>query len=231
MDKRILSVLQKTPLFHDIEENDVENLLSCIGARSEKVKKNTYILLAGEEIESLGVVLSGSVEVSREDAAGRRVILAVFGAGNLFAESLVCARVEKSPVSVRAAADCEILMLKFLKVMGGCANACTFHRLLIRNMLEITARKNLLLNRKIEYLMMKGMREKLTSYLLEQAAKDKKAQFVIPLNRSELSEFLNVDRSALSRELGRMREEGLIDFYKDEFTIHDFAKLSSYLPQ
>lgn len=231
MNKLDFAVLQKTPLFYGIDEIELEGLLHCLGASTQTVKKNAYILLAGDKIESLGVVLSGMVEVSREDAAGRRVILGVFGAGSLFAESLVCAQVEKSPVSVRAATECEVLLLKFLKVMGGCANACTFHRLLIKNMLEIIARKNLLLNRKIEYLMMRGMREKLASYLLEQVAKDKKPQFSIAMNRSELSEFLNVDRSALSRELGRMREEGLIDFYKDEFTIFDFEKLAAFLPQ
>lgn len=232
MEAKHLAVLQSCPLFASISAREMIEMLSCLDAHVKRFEKNETVLRAGDAVDSIGVVLEGIVEVSREDAAGRRMILTMLDAGSLFAESFVCAGVPVSPVSVRAASDCAVLLLAFDRVMNSCSHSCSHHRLLVRNMLLVTAKKNLLLNRKIEFLMMKGMREKIAAFLLEHVKKGaSSATFRIPMSRNELAEFLNVDRSALSRELSRLRGEGLIDYYKESFSVSDVARLSALLPQ
>jgi CRP-like cAMP-binding protein len=139
--------------------------------------------------------------------------------GELFAEAFVCGGVQKLPVSVMAAEPSEIMRLDFNKITRACSSACNFHTGLIQNMIAILAHKNILLMEKIECLTQRSTRAKVLSYLSAVAKRHKNGIITIPFNRQELADYLSVDRSALSAELCRMRDEGLVAFHKNKFHI------------
>jgi CRP-like cAMP-binding protein len=211
-----LAVLLNTSLFDSILAEEISAILKCLKAKVIHYQKNEPIIICGDKIESLGIILSGSVQVIKDEASGRQTILSVFGPGETFAETLVCAGVQKSDVNVLATRDSDILFLKYSQVVHSCTNACAFHSKLIQNMLKILAQKNLAMNNKISYLVIKSMRQKLETYLWEQFVSSGKSEIELTLSRNELADFLNVDRSAMSRELCRMRDDGLIVFQKTE---------------
>jgi CRP-like cAMP-binding protein len=163
------------------------------------------------------MVLSGSARVIKEDENGNVMILTELAASELFGEAFACAGIEQSPVTVLAAEDSEILCIDYKKITSSCSSACGFHSKLIENMLKIIAEKNLLLNQKIEILSKRTTREKLLAFFDAQRGAAKK--FSIPYNREELAHYLCVDRSAMSGELCKMRDEGLLKFHKNKFEI------------
>lgn len=155
----------------------------------------------------------------REDIFGNRAILTALMPGQLFGETFACAGVEILPVSVIAVSDCKILLLDYRRIITTCPTACVFHSRLIENMLKILAGKNLVLNQKIEALSARTTREKLLAYLVAQAGVAGSRRFTIPSTRQELADYLSVDRSAMSREMGIMQKEGMIRFKKNCFEL------------
>lgn len=204
-------------LFEGIVPADVEKLLSCMAYRQLSVKKGEFAVRPGDEITSVGIVLSGMVQIIRFDREGKRIIQASLGRGAVFGESLVCAGIAKSPVGVVASEDAEIILLPYRKLIAPCEKACSFHNRLIENLIRLIARKNLMLNSKIEITARRTTREKVLAYLGEERAKAGKDSFEIPFSRGELADFLCVDRSALSRELSRMQEEGIFRYERNIF--------------
>ena len=204
-------------LFSGISEEDMLSLLRCLGIVTKSYKKNSVIIPFETKMTAIGIVLSGNVEVIKEDINGNKIILSKLSENDIFGETIVCAGIEKSPVSVMAMSKCEILFISFDKVLGTCSNACHFHKTLVQNMLKVIAKKNLLLNTQIDLLGKKTIREKLLTYLRTVKKEKNNNKFFIPFNRNELADFLCVDRSAMSRELCKMRDDGIITFDKNYF--------------
>lgn len=209
----------KSMLFDRIDSMDMKSLLSCLGAK--RVKKTTGDILwdAGDKVTAIGLILSGRLQIIREDAAGNRAIIAELNSGELFGESFVCAGEGESPVTVEAVTDCEVLFIPLHRILTPCTAACDFHNRLIANLLKIISKKNMVLNQKIDILSRRNMRDKLMAYFLLQIEGQKKNQFEIPFSRNELADYLCVDRSAMSRELGKMRDEGILEFNRNQFRI------------
>ena len=212
-------------LFEGLSDEESRSVLSCIGAANRRYQKGEMIFLCGDEVKAFGIVRAGSVKIAKEDAAGNQTTVAIAEEGEVFGEVFAYAGVKKSPVCARAETDAQVILIDYQRILYACGNACAFHTRLIQNLLGIVAQKNLRLNEKINYLMMKSMRTKIASYLLEQLGEGDKTTFQIPFSRSGLAEFLGADRSALSRELCRMRDEGLIDFYRSSFKLTDIPGL------
>ena len=211
--------MRKSPLFDAIHPNDLEKMLTCLGGQRKKYNKGSFIMIAGDLIDFVGVILSGHVQVIKEDINGNRNIIAELSEGDVFGEAFACAGISISNETILAITDCEIMMIKFKKIVTTCSNACEFHSKLISNMLKIIAQKNLNLNEKIEIITKRTTREKIMSYLLTQAEKNRSTSFEIPFTRNELSDYLCVERSAMSRELGKMQKDGLIKVNKRNFKI------------
>lgn len=207
------------PLFAGIETDKLHSLLDCLAAVKRVYRKDEFIFMAGDQATSVGIVLSGSVRVLQEDFWGHRGILAHIEPGGLFGEAFSCAEKDALPVSVIASEASEVLLVDYRRIVTTCSSACIFHTLLIMNMLRILAEKNILLTRKIEHLSKRTTRDKLLSFLSAQAVFAKSNAVEIPFNRQELADFLCVDRSALSRELGAMQSEGLINYDKNSFEL------------
>ena len=220
-----LPALRACDLFAHHNDEQILRLLPCFHARIREYKKGEMIAMAGEDQDDFGIVLSGEVLVLKEDYAGNRLIIGMFDTSEIFGEVSVYAGATRWPNSVQANTGCAVMFLPYAKISRPCCNVCESHQLLIANMLGIVARKALNMNGRIGYLTLRGMREKLAAYLYEQYIQNGSRNFLLPMNREQLADYLNVSRPSMSRELGRMRDEGVIDFFRSSFTIKDIASL------
>jgi len=215
--KKYFNAARHNPLWSGIEFGDFEKMLPCIEAKTQSYDKGEIIVLSGDAIDRVGLILSGSVKVVREDINGNIAILTELTAPELFGEVFACAGVDRSPITVQASEKSEVLFVNYKKVITSCSSACGFHSRLIENMLKLVAKKNLALDLKIEVLSKRTTREKLLMFFDIHRGMAKK--FTIPYNREEMAHYLCVDRSAMSHELCKMRDEGLIRFAKNEFEV------------
>jgi len=219
--KEYIDLLSKNPLFKGIDKGDIGFLLDYLSAKTKTYYKDEPIFEAGSRPEYVGIVLSGSAFVLQEDYWGNRNILSNIGVGGIFGEAFSCAEAAALPVSVIAKEDSVILLINVKKILNICSTACAFHTSLIMNLMRILANKNRYLTRKIEHITKKTTREKVLSFLSECAVQGGKNTFEIEFNRQELADYLSVERSALSAVLSKMKEEGIIDYYKNTFRLTD----------
>jgi len=219
MFNKWITVLSKCSLFKGINPEELNIVLACLNPKVSSYDKNESVTVFGERISGLGLVLAGEVVVAKENAAGNRVIMAVNGPGEMFGEMAAFSEDGVWPASVVARGACTVMLLPAGKIVGSCERSCGSHKLLITNMLGIVSDKALMLNRKVEYLAIRSMRGKISTFLFEQYKRAGKDTFMMPLKRNELADFLNVSRPSLSREMSRMRDEGVIDFHRDSIKI------------
>lgn len=215
-----LGALRRVALFHGMEDRALLSMLDCLGARLRQYSKGDVIFHAGDPATHLGAVLTGQVQVSRTKADGQRVVMGEIRPGGLFAESFACARAESLPVTVTAAANAAVLLIDCGRISAPCSAACTFHTRLISNLLQVLAEKNLSLAGKLGHLSGRTIRERLLSYLEEQAARTGRATVTVPFDRQALADYLCVDRSALSRTIGALQREGVLTVRRDRFTLN-----------
>lgn len=220
----IFDVLSLCPLFEGIDRSDLGAMTACLGAQRRKFVRAEAILQEGDPARTVGIMLSGRAQIVHTDYYGRSSVMASVGAGELFGEAFACADVEALPVSVIAQAEGEALLVDVKRIMTTCDQACTFHSRMIFNLLRIVANKNLALHRRAEITAQRTTREKLMTYLLSQAKRSGRAEFEIPFDRQALADFLEVDRSGLSAEIGRLKKEGRIECYKNRFRLLDGAE-------
>ena len=207
------------PLFEGIKTEDVNPMLKCLGAYIREIKKEEYIFRDEDEISTIGLIIKGKVKMVREDLWGNNTLLIMMNKGELFGESFACSINKSATVSFQAAGDSIIIFIPFSRVLNSCSMSCQFHHQLIENMVSIIAAKNSMLMDKVDIVSKKTLREKIYTYLIQEAGKQKSRYFNVPLGRIQMAEYLCADRSALTRELNLMREEGYIDFYKNSFHI------------
>lgn len=214
-----LAFLSKTPLFAGIESSELSGLLRCLDAGTKNYKQGELLLITGEPVNKFGLILTGQVHVEREEFSGSRSILTYLTQGEMFGEVFVCAGVHESPVTVSAASDCAVLWMNYRQIMTFCSRNCSCHTQLIQNLLHIIAQKTMYLNRKLSFLSRRTIREKIAAFLLDKMRMSGSKKFKIEYSRYELADYLSVDRSALSRELGALRDEGILNFKRSEFEI------------
>ena len=215
------TLLQSTPLFKGIKTEDLDSLFTCLGARQTTYAKDEFIFFNGNMVNSIGIVLTGRVQVIKEDIFGNRAILNDLGPGAVFGESFVCSETYTLTVSVLAAEDAAVLFIPFDRVMHICPSACRFHNAVIKNMVEMLAYKNVKLIEKLEITTKHSLREKILTYLSQLAQEQTSATVISPLGRIDLADFLGADRSSLTRELNRMKADGLITYDKNIYTLLD----------
>ena len=214
-----IDLLSRSPLFENIRTADLEKLLNCLSPIYRSFEKNVPIFKEEQESNFFGIILSGGVHLVRNDYWGNRLIMGRIAAGHIFGETFSLENIPKFPVSFVAGEKSQVLILSSKRALRPCSSMCGSHSVLIQNILRDMAKKNMLLISKIEYISRRNTREKLLSYLSAQSRLAKSKIFDIPFNRQELADYLSVDRSAMSAELGRMRNDGLIDFHKNHFEL------------
>ena len=211
--------MMKSPLFSGITKKEAESMLDCLSPLQKTYKKNQRIFSFGEKIDVIAMVLCGSVHILEEDFWGNRNILSEVGVGGLFGEVYACKHGASLGVDVVAEKDTTVLFLEVRPMLSTCSASCPFHEKLIGNLLSVLAEKNLMMNEKLTHMTKRTTRQKLLSYLSAEARKKGSADFEIPFNRQQLADYLSVDRSAMSNALCKMRDEGVLSFEKNHFTL------------
>lgn len=209
----------KSPLFAGIKPEDMKPMLHCIGYHINQYSKGEVIAFAGDNLKHIGIVLSGSVDMVKEDLWGNKTMLIRTRQNELFGETFACGDDNLSVVTFIVSEDAKVMFMPFSRVMHSCTMACEFHHRLIENMVKVIANKNRDLMQKVDVVSKRTIREKLLAYLSIQAQQQDSRYFEIPFGRVELAEYLCVDRSALTRELVKMKEDGLIDYDRNCFRI------------
>lgn len=214
-----LNDISLLPIFYGIKKEDLLSMFKCLGAYSKIYSKNELIYIENQKIRYIGIILSGKVHMVKEDINGNKSIVLCLEEGEIFGETFACGNDLSSSVTFIANKKCNIIFIPFHKVIHSCKMTCTFHHRLIENMVNLISRKNILLMNKIDAVSKKNLRDKILTYLYSQSELFKNNEFTIPLGRVELADYLCTDRSALTRELNNMKEEGIIDFHKNFFKI------------
>ncbi len=217
--KEYIPFLCKTTLFKGISPSEMEGMLTCLTAKVSSYNNKEIVLMEGQSINSVGIVLEGKVQVIKEDFTGKRTILTEVGEGNLFAETFACVQTESLPITVISVSDCRVLWVNYRDILTTCPALCGYHNKLIENMMQILASKNILLSQKIEHIARRTTKDKILAYLSDQARQQGKTDFNIPFNRQELADYLCVDRSAMSNELCKLRNQGILDFNMNRFVL------------
>lgn len=207
------------PLFREIRPEEIPGLLRCLGAQRREYAKGETILAEGKPTDQLGVVLSGMAVIQSSDAWGNNSLLGHAGPGAVFAESYACLPGEPLRISVAAAEDTAVLLIRVGRILTACSHACAFHTQLARNLLTVCAAQNLRLSHRILHTRAKSIRGRLMSYFSECAKRSGTNRFQLPYTRQQLADYLGVDRSAMCSELSRMQQDGLIRYHKKDFCL------------
>lgn len=207
------------PLFQGLDMEEINEVLQRFHGLIKHFPKSDYIYLAGDCVENLCVVLEGTVQMIKEDIWGEKAIIANLGAGSVFAENFLGRLGDRSVVSYFVASDSEVLMLPLGRMLFDSNTNSKASQRLMCNIVSILADNNTRLIEKTEILCKKTLRSKILAYLEQEARNNGSHSFTIPFNRTDLANYLDADRSALTRELARMREEGLIDYNKNTFEL------------
>lgn len=218
--KKYIPVLKKTQLFAGIGEEEIEAMLGCLQAAAYTYKKGEYVVRQGERMSSISVLIDGSLHIQRDDYWGNRSIINHVEEGEMFGEAYIAPESGAFPNDVVAERDSTVISFDIKKMLTTCSSSCRFHSAVVQNLCFAISEKNRKLMQKLGYMSRRSTREKLISYLSDEAKKNKSGSFSIPFNRQQLADFLSVDRSAMSNELSKMRDEGLISFEKNRFILN-----------
>ncbi len=211
--------LSNTQLFRGLEEEEITSLLRCLHAAEHSYKKGEMILPEGSMTEQIGIVLSGMAVISCSDIWGNTSILGNVAPGSVFGEVYACIPGQPMLVSVSAVEHTAVLFLTVGSILTSCTNACPFHARMARNLLTVCAHKSLQLSRRIQHTSSKSIRGRLMSYFSECAKSAGSNSFLLPYNRQQLADYLNVDRSAMCNELSKMKKDGVLDYERNRILL------------
>lgn len=217
--EEFLSTIRSAPLFSGVSEAELTAMLACLKAEKKDFPKEAFVLRAGDTAESIGLVLTGTVLVIQEDIWGNRNILSKAGPGQTFAVAYACAPGSRLNVSVVAETPVTVLFLNVKRILTVCPSACSYHSRIIRNLLGELAGKNLQFSEKLTHVGQRSTRSKIMSYLSAEAQRLGTYELDIPFSRQQLADYLGVERSGLSQELGKMKRDGLLDYRKSHFVL------------
>ena len=206
-------------LFRGIPPEECGAMMTPGCARTVDFEKGAVLFHTGDVTGEFGVLLSGEVHVESGDLWGNRVILHSIPAGHAFAETYALCSVPMM-ADVTAAQPSRVLFIRLAALLSEANSAQPWYPKLLRNLTLLFARKNLAWSGRMLCLSAKGIRSRVMMYLSAQAAQAGSTEFSIPFDRQQLADYLNVERSALSKELGRMQKEGILTFRKNHFHLH-----------
>lgn len=211
--------IKNSPVFFGMTDGELKGLLECFHARIKKYEKEEMVIRQGDIISNIYLILEGGVNIEKDSYWGRRIIISRLGKNDNLALSFVGSKNVESSVDAITVEDTLILILSYEKCTSMCQNACTRHKVLINNLFQILSKENIELIQKIENVSQKSIRDKILTYLSNEAQKNHSNKFTIKFNRQDLADYLNVDRSAMSFELSKLQKEGLIKYNKNQFEL------------
>ena len=217
--KKYVDILKRTQLFSGVSDNEIATMLNCLQAQIRTYKKGEYVFREGEHIDNITVLVDGKLLVQHDDFWGNRNIVNIIRIGEMFGEAYVAPDSGALLNDVIAEENSSVIFFDIKRILTVCSTACRFHSMVVQNLFFSISEKNRNLVQKIGHMSKRSTRAKLLSYLSEESKKHNSNQFMIPFSRQQLADFLCVDRSAMSNELCKMRDEGLLQFEKNQFTL------------
>ena len=211
--------IKNSPVFYGMKDDELQGLLECFNARIRNFEEGEMIIRQGDRITNIYLILEGAVNIEKDSYWGRRIIITQLSVNDNIALAFVASKNIESNIDAVAAQNTRVLVLSYEKCTSMCQNACTRHKVLINNLFDILSKENIELIQKIENVSQKSIRDKLLTYLSNEARKRKSNSFEIPFNRQDLADYLNIDRSAMSFELSKLQKEGLIKYNKNHFQL------------
>lgn len=223
----IPKALLKCELFEGFDRERLKSILQCFNPKVISYNRGDFVVMAGDSYHGMGVLLEGTAVVTKENAAGHRIMINLLKPGSIFGEVIAFSGTGEWPASVQTQTPCKVIFINNDMILNQCSEACSHHSQMIKNLLKSVSTRAILLNRRVEYLSMKGINAKIACFLLEHMDKAGSNTFRLPLNRNEMAEFLNISRPSMSREMGAMRDRGIIEFQKEAVKIIDAEQLKS----
>lgn len=217
--EKYIPTLKNTRLFAGVGESEISAMLSCLQAGLRTYKKGEYVLRQGERLDNIPVLVEGKLHIQCDDYWGNRSIMNAVNVGEMFGEAYAAPDSGTLMNDVLAVEDCAVIFFDVKRVVTVCPTACRFHSMVVQNLFFAISEKNRRLVRKLSHMSRRTTREKLLAYLSEEAKQHGSSEFAIPFNRQQLADYLSVDRSAMSNELCKLRDEGLIRFEKSRFVL------------
>ena len=211
-------ILRNTGLFEGIEDDEMDTMLKCLGAFTRRYAKDEFLFRRGDRTDCLGVILSGNVREIREDWWGNRTVLADVGKGQAICTDYACTS-DVLDISIVSTMPTEVMYLDVGRAANVCNSSCEFHNRLVKNLMRSLARMSLGMNRRLDQLSKRSTREKVCAFLSDQARAAGSSDFIIGMNRQEMADYLGVDRSAMSTELGKMQRDGILEFQRNHFVL------------
>jgi len=213
-----LEIMEHLEIFAGLNGAQIEQICSCFGAVTRVYPKGKAVITAGDAVKRVGIVLDGKARSVKTDISGRTFIVALLKRGDCIGVLLAASKTRRSHVTVEATERLTVLFLPFDKLMRQCPKFCRSHSVVMRNLVHIISEKALFLHERNDCIIKPTLREKILTYLKRESG-GFDGNFEIGLDREGLADYLNADRSALSRELSRMKTEGIIDYHKNAFKI------------
>ena len=217
--KKYIEILKRTQLFSGVSDTEISAMLNCLQAKLLTFQKGDYVFREGERIDNITVLVKGKLLVQHDDFWGNRNIVNVIRVGEMFGEAYAAPESGSLLNDVIAEEDSAVIFFDVRRILTVCSTACRFHSMVIQNLFFAISEKNRKLVQKIGHMSKRSTRAKLLSYLSEEAKRQNSSHFTIPFTRQQLADFLCVDRSAMSNELCKMRDEGLLQFAKNQFIL------------
>ena len=217
--KKYFEILRACPLFDGISDEDLDRMLVCLGAKVDRYDKKYTVFAEGAPAKYIGILLSGGAQMINVDYYGNRSIIGQITPSELFGESFACAEAGVLPISIVASEPSDVMLIDSSHILHTCHNNCSFHQRMIFNLMRALATKTIAYHDRIEVTSKRSTREKLLAYLALMAKRAQSDAFEIPYDRQELADYLEVDRSGLSAEIGKLRREGVIECHKNKFRL------------
>ncbi|MCF0137279.1 MAG: Crp/Fnr family transcriptional regulator [Oscillospiraceae bacterium] len=215
-----IQLVSNTGLFSDIDKTDIPKMAKHLQMKVRSFKKGDFIYRAGEAVSSMAILVQGSLIIQKDCYWGNRSVVRKITAGEAFGESYAMPGSKPLMFDVVALENSTVLFLNMDRLLNDFTDNSEIHTVLLKNLLLLLADRNRLLTQKIDYMSQRSTRDKLIAYLSAQSVSCGSSSFDIPFNRQQLADFLSVDRSAMSAELGRMRDEGMLSFERNHFELH-----------
>lgn len=207
------------PVFNKITQEEYDELISCGGIRNVEYKKGTVLFHTGDLTEEFGILISGKIHIENIDLWGNRMILHNISEGQAFAETYAFCKVPIM-VDVTAVEDSKVLFVD-IGILLSCGNQSkSWYNKLLYNLLVLSTEKNLAWSSRVFCIASKSIRTRVMTYLSSEAVRCGSMEFTVPFDRQQMADYLNVERSALSKELGRMQKEGILTFRRNKFHLH-----------
>ena len=214
-----IPILQETQLFEGCGKENIEAMLGCLQARLRTYKKGSFVLRQGERLDKIMVLAEGKLHIQRDDHWGNRSIINIITPAEMFGEAFAAPDSGALLNDVLAVEDSVVFLFDLNRIITVCSSACRFHSMVVQNLFFAISEKNRKLVQELGYMSERTTRGKLIAYLSDEAKRQNSSAFSIPFNRQQLADYLSVDRSAMSSELCRMRDEGLLRFDRNRFEL------------